>query len=110
MGLGDVSPLVVSAAGSRGGLYRPSGERRRRAAGCPDLCLPEHPGERFLRVDQGLDGVAPPVGAAYENIKLGRGFGRSLAVRPTTSETTERSNLKFDDGIALNLAGIPSCP
>ena len=54
-----------------------------------------------------VNGVAPPVGAAYENIKLGVRVRSQFS--PATSETTS-VNLKFDDDIALNLAGIPSCP
>ena len=51
--------------------------------------------------------VAAPIGTAYENIKLGIRVRSQFS--PTTSETTS-VNLKFDDDIALNLAGIPSCP
>ena len=51
--------------------------------------------------------VAPPIGGALENIRLG------IRVRsqfePVTSETTS-VNLRFDEQIALNLAGIPTCP
>ena len=54
-----------------------------------------------------VNGVAPPVGAAFENIKLGIRVRSQFT--PTTSETTS-VNLKFDNDIALNLAGIPSCP
>ena len=53
------------------------------------------------------NGVAPPIGAAYENIKLGVRVRSQFT--PATSETTS-VNLRFDDDIALNLAGIPSCP
>jgi hypothetical protein len=54
-----------------------------------------------------VNGVVPPVGAAYENIKLGVRVRSQFS--PATSETTS-VNLKFDDDIALNLSGIPSCP
>ena len=54
-----------------------------------------------------VNGVVPPVGAAFENIKLGIRVRSQFT--PTTSETTS-VNLKFDNDIALNLAGIPSCP
>ena len=51
--------------------------------------------------------VAAPIGAAYENIRLGIRVRSQFT--PATSETTS-VNLRFDDDIALNLAGIPSCP
>jgi hypothetical protein len=51
--------------------------------------------------------VAAPIGSAYENIKLGIRVRSQFT--PTTSETT-KVILRFDDDIALNLAGIPACP
>ena len=54
-----------------------------------------------------VNGIAPPVGAAFENIKLGVRVRSQFS--PTTSETTSVT-LRFDNDIALNLTGIPSCP
>jgi hypothetical protein len=54
-----------------------------------------------------VNAFVPPVGTAYENIKLGIRVRSQFS--PATSETTS-VNLKFDDDIALNLTGIPTCP
>ena len=54
-----------------------------------------------------VTGVAPPVGAAFENIKLGIRVRSQFS--PATSETTSVT-LRFDNDIALNLTGIPVCP
>jgi hypothetical protein len=51
--------------------------------------------------------VAGTIGSAFENIRLGVRVRSQFS--PVTSETTN-VNLKFDDDIALNLAGIPACP
>jgi hypothetical protein len=50
---------------------------------------------------------AAPIGSTLEPIKLGVRV-RSI-FSPTTSETTS-VKLQFDENIALNLSGIPSCP
>jgi len=50
--------------------------------------------------------LAPPIGSTLENIKLGV---RVRSIFTGTSETTS-VKLQFDENIALNLAGIPSCP
>ena len=51
--------------------------------------------------------IAAPIGSTLEPIKLGVRV-RSI-FSPTTSETT-KVKLQFDENIALNLSGIPSCP
>ena len=51
--------------------------------------------------------VAPPIGAALENIRLGIRVRSQFT--PATSETTS-VNLRFDEQVALNLNGIPTCP
>ena len=50
---------------------------------------------------------AAPIGSTLEPIKLGVRVRSQFT--PTTSETTS-VKLQFDENIALNLAGIPSCP
>jgi hypothetical protein len=50
---------------------------------------------------------AAPIGSTLEPIKLGVRVRSSF--NPTTSETTS-VKLQFDENIALNLSGIPSCP
>jgi len=50
---------------------------------------------------------SPAIGAAFENIKLGVRVRSQFS--PATSETTN-VKLAFDNDIAINLAGIPSCP
>jgi hypothetical protein len=54
-----------------------------------------------------VNAVNAPIGGALEPVGLGVRV-RSI-FQPATSETTS-VNLKFDDNIALNLAGIPACP
>ncbi len=51
--------------------------------------------------------VAAPIGGTLENIRLGVRVRSKF--EPATSETTS-VNLRFDEQIALNLAGIPTCP
>jgi hypothetical protein len=54
-----------------------------------------------------VNAVTAPIGAAFEPVGLGVRV-RSV-FQPATSETTS-VNLRFDDNISLNLAGIPACP
>jgi hypothetical protein len=48
-----------------------------------------------------------PIGGTFENGRLGVRVRSRFS--PTTSETT-KVILRFDDDLALNLAGIPACP
>ncbi|HXF00414.1 MAG TPA: hypothetical protein VN458_08710 [Solirubrobacterales bacterium] len=52
-------------------------------------------------------GVAAPIGSTLEPIKLGVRVRSQFS--PANSETTS-VKLQFDENIALNLSGIPSCP
>jgi hypothetical protein len=54
-----------------------------------------------------VNAVSAPIGAALEPVGLGVRVRSQFT--PTSSET-KSVNLKFDDNISLNLAGIPSCP
>ena len=51
--------------------------------------------------------VAAPIGPTLESVGLGVRVRSQFS--PVSSETTSVT-LRFDDNIALNLAGIPSCP
>src|SRR4051794_9799965 len=51
--------------------------------------------------------VSAPIGTALEPVGLGVRVRSQFT--PTSSETTS-VQLRFDDNIALNLAGIPACP
>jgi hypothetical protein len=54
-----------------------------------------------------VNAVSAPIGPTLEPIGLGVRVRSQFT--PTSSET-KTVNLKFDDNIAINLAGIPSCP
>jgi hypothetical protein len=54
-----------------------------------------------------VNAVSAPIGPTLEPVGLGVRVRSQFT--PTTSETTSVT-LQFDDNIALNLAGIPSCP
>jgi hypothetical protein len=73
----------------------------------PACTFPNTPGSDScgtLRVNA----VNPPLGgASFESIRLGVRVRSRF--QPATSETT-RVVLRFDDDIALNLSGIPTCP
>jgi hypothetical protein len=72
----------------------------------PTCTIPATPGSDScptLRVNA----VSAPIGPTLESVGLGVRV-RSV-FQPATSETTS-VNLRFDDNIALNLAGIPNCP
>ena len=101
-----IAALVVSAAALGVGFIAFPASSAAAPPVVPTCAFPAGPGSDSCGTLK-VDGVAPPVGAAYENIKLGIRVRSQFT--PTTSETTS-VNLKFDDDIALNLAGIPSCP
>lgn len=54
-----------------------------------------------------VNAVSAPIGPALEPVGLGVRVRSQFS--PTSSETTSL-RLQFDDNIAINLAGIPSCP
>ena len=101
-----IAALVVSAAALGVGFVALPSSAAAAPPAVPTCAFPNTPGSDSC-ASLKVDGVAPPVGAAYENIKLGVRVRSQFT--PATSETTS-VNLKFDDDIALNLAGIPSCP
>jgi hypothetical protein len=51
--------------------------------------------------------LAPPIGPGFENVRLG--FRARSAFDPANDEISTLT-WRFDDDIALNLAGIPTCP
>ena len=102
--LGDVSRYFWLGRGSRGGLDRLPGERRRRAAAGADLYLPGHRGQRFLREARGPPGSPRRLGGRSRTVKLGVRVRSQF--NPSTSETTS-VNLQFDNDIELNLAAVP---
>ena len=101
-----IAALVVSAAALGVGFVAFPGSAAAAPPVVPTCAFPATAGSDSCGTIA-VNGVVPPVGAAYENIKLGIRVRSQFS--PTTSETTS-VNLKFDDDIALNLSGIPSCP
>lgn len=75
-------------------------------------CTPQFTGDFLSRscVRLRVVGLQAPAGiqAGPENIRLGVRT-RSMLVSPSASEVTS-IELRFDDDILLNLAGIPTCP
>ena len=101
-----IAALVVSAAALGVGFIAFPASSAAAPPVVPTCAFTPGPGSDSCGTLQ-VTGVAPPVGAAFENIKLGIRVRSQFT--PATSETTS-VNLKFDNDIALNLAGIPSCP
>ena len=101
-----IAALVVSAAALGVGFVALPSSAAAAPPVVPTCAFPNTPGSDSC-ASLKVDGVAPPVGSAYENIKLGVRVRSQFT--PSTSETNS-VNLRFDDDIALNLAGIPSCP
>ncbi len=101
-----IAALVVSAAALGVGFIALPSSAAAAPPAVPTCTFPVTPGSDSCGTIR-TTAVAPPVGAVYENIKLGVRVRSQFT--PTTSETTS-VNLQFDDDIALNLAGIPSCP
>lgn len=101
-----IAALVVSAAALGVGFVAFPGSAAAAPPVVPTCTFPTTTGSDSCGTIR-TTAVAAPIGSAYENIKLGIRVRSQFT--PTTSETTS-VNLKFDDDIALNLAGIPSCP
>jgi hypothetical protein len=101
-----IAALVVSAAALGVGFIAFPGSAAAAPPVVPTCTFPATAGSDSCGTVR-TTAVAAPIGTAYENIKLGIRVRSQFS--PTTSETTS-VNLKFDDDIALNLAGIPSCP
>ena len=98
----------VLGRGFRRRLFRLRGKRRRRGADAgPDMYLPEHHGQRFLRQAPGEPGQRADRDGTRAR-RPGRPPVRSQFTR-TSSETTSVT-LLFDNDIALNLRGIPTVP
>ena len=101
-----IAALVVSAAALGVGFIAFPGSAAAAPPVVPTCAFPVTAGSDSCGTIQ-VTGVAPPVGAAFENIKLGVRVRSQFS--PATSETTSVT-LRFDDDIALNLSGIPVCP
>ena len=98
-----IAALVVSAAALGVGFVAFPGSAAAAPPVVPTCAFPAGAGSDSCG-SIAVNGVAPPVGAAYENIKLGVRVRSQFS--PATSETTS-VNLKFDDDIALNLEVDP---
>lgn len=101
-----IAALVVSAAALGVGFIAFPGSAAAAPPAVPTCAFPATAGSDSCGTIR-TTAVAPPIGTAFENIRLGVRVRSQFA--PATSETTS-VNLRFDDDIALNLAGIPSCP
>ena len=101
-----IAALVVSAAALGVGFIAFPGSAAAAPPVVPTCTFPVTAGSDSCGRIQ-VTGVVPPVGAAFENIKLGIRVRSQFS--PATSETTSVT-LRFDNDIALNLTGIPVCP
>jgi hypothetical protein len=101
-----IAALVVSAAALGVGFIAFPGSAAAAPPAVPTCAFPATAGSDSCGTIR-TTAVAGTIGTAFENIRLGVRVRSQFA--PATSETTS-VNLKFDDDIALNLAGIPSCP
>jgi hypothetical protein len=101
-----IAALVVSAAALGVGFIAFPGSAAAAPPVVPTCTFPNTAGSDSCGTIR-TTAVAAPIGSAYENIKLG------IRVRSQFSPSTSETNsviLRFDDDIALNLAGIPACP
>ena len=101
-----IAMLLASAAALGVGLFAYTGT----AAAAPPVvpsCTPPATAGSDSCASLRTTANAAPIGSTLEPIKLGVRV-RSI-FSPTTSETTS-VKLQFDENIALDLAGIPSCP
>ena len=98
--------LLASAAALGVGFIAFPGSAAAAPPAGPDLYLPGHRGERFLRHASDHRGRRADR-AGVRAVSWAFGFARSSS--PATSETTS-VKLQFDDDITFNLAGIPTCP
>ena len=103
-----IAALVVSAAALGVGFVAFPGSAAAAPPVVPTCAFPATAGSDSCGTIR-TDGLppSPAIGPAYENIKLGIRVRSQFT--PTTSETNSVT-LRFDDDIALNLAGLPSCP
>jgi hypothetical protein len=101
-----IAALLVSAAALGVGFVAFPGSAAAAPPVVPTCTFPNTAGSDSCGTIR-TTAVAAPIGSAYENIRLG------VRVRSQFSPTTSETNsviLRFDDDIALNLAGIPTCP
>ena len=103
-----IAALLVSAAALGVGFVAFPGSAAAAPPVVPTCAFPATAGSDSCGTIR-TDGLrpSPAIGAAYENIRLGVRVRSQFT--PTTSETNSVT-LRFDDDIALNLAGIPACP
>ena len=98
--------LLASAAALGVGLIALPASAAAAPPVVPTCTFPNTRGQRFLRHDRDHRGRRADR-AAFEPIRLGVRVRSEFT--PATSETTS-VNLKFDDDIALNLAGSRPVP
>jgi hypothetical protein len=108
MRIGKRIPVLLASAAALGVgfIAFPGGAAAAAPVQVPTCTFPNTPGSDSCASLQ-VNAVSAPIGSALEPVGLGVRVRSQFT--PTSSET-KNVNLKFDDNIALNLAGIPSCP
>jgi hypothetical protein len=103
------SIVLITGALGAGLIAFPSG-----AAAAPPVvpsCTPKatSPQGTFSKscVTLMVNALAPPIGTPFENIRLGV---RARSTFSSPSNEVQTLTLRFDDDLAVNLAGIPTCP
>ncbi len=101
-------PLLLASAAALGvGLIAfPGSAAAAPPVQVPTCTFPVTPGSDSCNTFR-VNPVAAPIGPALESVGLGVRVRSQFS--PASSETTSVT-LQFDDNVALNLNGIPSCP